>query len=78
MIGGDYSYNFPPTIPHVPAPNGDDLQRPTEEEEEVKAPVATTNDPSPSVHPRRKKLRSEVWYYFDHAYELQADGTQVR
>ena len=30
------------------------------------------------MRPRRKKLRSKVWQYFDHAYELQEDGTQVR
>ena len=80
MIGSDYSYDFPPPppIPEMSSPNMDNSQRSAEEEEEEKAPAATANDPLPSVRPRRKKLRSEVWQFFYHAYKLQADGTQVR
>ena len=75
MIGGDYSYDFPVAPPppppahlsHLheePAPHIDDSQRPAEEEveeeEEDEAPASTAN-PSLSMPPRRKKLRSEVW-----------------
>ena len=74
MIGGDYSYDFPPPPPPTPPPlthfheelatHMDDSHRPTKEEE---APVATA-DLSPSIRPQRKKPRSEVWQFFDHAY----------
>ena len=84
MIGGDYSYDFPlappPSPPHLPhfheeqALHEDDSQCPTEEEVEDEAPASTAN-PSSSVPPRRKKLRSKVWQHFDYAYELAADGT---
>ena len=66
MIGGNYSYDFPPllapTLPQFheePAPYMDDSQRPAEEEEEEV--LTATADSSPSVRPRRKKLRYEVW-----------------
>ena len=80
MIGGDYSYDFPPFPPphfhEEPAPHMDNSHRLADKEEEEEAPAATV-DPSPSMRPRRKKLCSEVWQFSDHAYQLAANGTQI-
>ena len=68
-VGSSYPFSIPPL--NIQDSVMDDSQCLDKEEGEAKemATLAPTN----SSRPSRKKLRFEVWIFFDHAYEVIKD-----